>query len=151
LAYSIHVKVLFLCTTNSANSIMAESVLALVGKDRFEAHSAGVAPAGRANQQVVEFLQGRKLAVKTGQPKSWHHYTGKQAPRFDYVITLSEDADEFADELPGRPAIAHWRLDDEQIGSADPLVAKQAIRDLYAELTRRIKLFARARVAVRPA
>ena len=104
-------KTLFLCTGNSARSIIAEYLLRARGKERFESHSAGAKPAGRVNPFAIEVLQKHyALDASQARSKSWEEY---RDVAFDFVITLCDKARESCPVWPGQPVIAHW-------GSPDP-------------------------------
>jgi len=135
--------VLFLCTRNSMQSIIAESVLRSVGKGRFNVCSAGLEPAPRMPAEVLEFLQQRQLPIEGLRPKSWRQFTAAQAPKFGFVIALTEPAAALAASHPwdGDPVVAHWSADD---GEEDPVdeASSAALRDTFWVLSRRIKIFA---------
>jgi arsenate reductase len=135
--------VLFLCTRNSADSILAESILRSVGKARFQAFSAGCQPAAAVSEQVLDFLRERQLPVEELRSKSWREFVGPQAPTLAFVITLSEHAAAFAAQQswPGDPLLAHWTLDAEEDGPQGELSGWD-IRDHFWVLSRRIKIFA---------
>ena len=135
--------VLFLCTRNSADSIIAESILRSVGRTRFHAFSAGCQPAGAVSERVLEFLRERQLPVEGLRPKSWLEFTGPAAPKLEFVITLSgRAASAAASQAWGEnPLLAHWTLDAEEDGPQDELSGWD-IRDRFWVLSRRIKIFA---------
>lgn len=136
--------VLFLCTRNSTQSIIAESVLRSVGRGRFNVCSAGLEPAPQMPSEVLEFLQERQLPTDGLRPKSWRQFTESQAPKFGFVIALTEPAAAIAASHPweGDPVVAHWSADD----GLDELTAEEAsgpaLRDTFWVLSRRIKIFA---------
>jgi len=135
--------VLFLCTRNSTQSIIAESVLRSLGKGRFNACSAGLEPAPSMPAEVLEFLQERQLPVEGLSPKSWRQFTASPAPKFGFVIALTEAAAAASASYrwEGDPVLAHWSADD---GDEDALgdVSDAALRDTFWVLSRRIKIFA---------
>ena len=133
--------VLFLCTRNSADSILAESILRSVGKARFQAFSAGCQPAGAVSEPVLDFLRERQLPAEGLRSKSWLEFMGPQAPKLEFVITLSGRAAAASQPWGGDPLIAHWTLDAEEDGpQGDP--SGWDIRDRFWVLSRRIKIFA---------
>ena len=137
--------VLFLCTGNSARSIMAEAIMNRVGAGRFRAYSAGSMPAGKVNPHAITLLE--KLNYKTGgfRSKGWEEFSrasNPDAPELDFVFTVCDNAaGEVCPYWPGQPMTAHWGLPDpaEVEGSeADKWVA---FRDTFKALDNRIKIF----------
>ncbi|MGC3981023.1 MAG: arsenate reductase ArsC [Steroidobacteraceae bacterium] len=135
--------VLFLCTGNSARSIMAESLLRHWGKDEFVAYSAGSYPKGEVHPMTLELLERMKFPTEGLRSKSWDEFIASTAPEMDFVITVCDDAaGETCPIWPGQPMTAHW-------GVADPTKVQGTERDkLFAfrralmELENRIKVFA---------
>ena len=106
-------KVLFLCTGNSARSIMAEALLNHWGGGRFEAHSAGSKPRGEVHPLTLEVLERHRLPVHGARSKSWNEFSGAGAPELDCVLTVCGNAaNEVCPLWRGRPATAHWGVDD---------------------------------------
>lgn len=134
-------RVLFLCTGNSARSIIAESLLRHQGGDRFEAHSAGSEPAGMIQPLALELLERYGLPTDELRSKSLDVYTGPDAPPFDFVITVCDHAAEQCPMFPGQPVTAHWGLPDPAKVEGDEAHRMQAYRNALADLERRIKLF----------
>jgi arsenate reductase len=135
--------VLFLCTHNSARSVMAEAILEKHGGGRFRAYSAGSKPIAKPNAEVVEKL--RALGHDTTQlhSKSWHEFTGPDAPRMDFVITLCDTPR--GQECPdfGEVAVtAAWPLPDPAKFSGSAVERAALLNELYASLRRRIEIFA---------
>lgn len=106
-------RVLFLCTANSARSILAEAALSRAGAGRFEAHSAGSTPRGQVNPAALELLAAEGFDVAAFRSKSWDEFAAPGAPPLDFVITLCDSAaGEACPVWPGRPVTAHWGLPD---------------------------------------
>jgi arsenate reductase len=133
--------VLFLCTGNSARSILAESLLNHWGRGRFRAFSAGSFPKGQVHPFAIELLQRTHLPTEGLRSKSWDEFSATGAPPIDFVITVCDNAaGEVCPIWPGKPMTAHW-------GIADPASVQgdaektAAFRRALAELEARIKLF----------
>jgi len=134
-------KVLFLCTGNSARSILAEALLNSRGQGRFEAFSAGSQPVGRVNPHALALLQQIGLPTSGLRSKSWDEFAAPAAPALDYVFTVCDSAaNEVCPVWPGRPVTAHWGLPDP--AGVHGTVAEQAkaFHDAYVVLDRRIAL-----------
>ena len=133
--------VLFLCTGNSARSILAESMLNSVGRPRFKAYSAGSRPTGRINAFVLEYLRANHMPADTLHSKSWDEFAREGAPAMDLVITVCDNAaGEVCPIWPGQPITAHWGVPDPAgvIGSdADKRVA---VSDVARVLLSRIRI-----------
>lgn len=133
---------LFLCTGNSARSIMAEAILARLGEGRFRAHSAGSHPAGRVHPLALEMLEQRGHATEGFRSKSWDEFAAPGAPKLDFVFTVCDDAaSETCPTWPGQPMSAHWGIADPAgfVGTED--ARRRDFRRAYLELHRRIELF----------
>jgi arsenate reductase len=131
-------KVLFLCTGNSARSILAEQFLRRIAPTRFEAYSAGASPRGRVNPLVEELLRDVYHIDPSGsRSKSWEEY--RDIP-FDFVITVCDRARETCPIWPGQPIVAHWSSEDPDSASNDE-EAKRIVRKAALEIYRRIELF----------
>jgi arsenate reductase len=136
-------KVLFLCTGNSARSIIAEAILNEKGQGKFRAYSAGSQPKGAVNPNTIKLLQGLGYDVAALRSKSWDEFAKPGAPPIDFIITVCDDAaDEPCPVWPGKPMTAHW-------GVADPAAVKGtqaeiagAFREAYRLLSRRVELLA---------
>ncbi len=133
--------VLFLCTGNSARSILAEALLGVLGKERFVAYSAGSHPSGRVQALAAE------LAVKLGYPaeklrsKSWDEYAVEGAPKMDFIITVCDNAaGEMCPIWPGQPISAHWGVPDPAAVEGSEEQRRAAFRDAYTTLRRRVEL-----------
>ncbi len=134
--------VLFLCTGNSARSIVAEALLNHWGKGRFRAYSAGSRPKGAVNPLTLELLRAMKLPTERLRSKSWNEFARPDAPRMDFVFTVCDQAaSEVCPVWPGQPITAHWGVPDPAAveGTRDEKMA--AFRDAFHRLDTRIKLF----------
>jgi protein-tyrosine-phosphatase len=134
--------VLFLCTGNSARSIMGEAILNKIGAGKFHAYSAGSQPKGAIHPRTLELLE--RLGHTTGalRSKSWDEFTAKQAPALDFVFTVCDNAaNEACPVWPGQPMTAHWGVPDPAAaeGSEDDIA--RAFKDAFKYLHRRIDLF----------
>lgn len=138
-----HFNVLFLCTGNSARSIIAESILNSVGNGRFTAFSAGSRPGGTVNPLVLEFLKANGVPTEDARSKSWDEFATPNAPQMDIVITVCDRAAaETCPVWPGHPAQAHWGAPDPAAYMDNPDKAKQVIRDVFHMMQRRISILA---------
>ena len=135
--------VLFLCTHNSARSILAEALLNHLGKGRFIAYSAGSAPRanGQPNPLAVQTLQDAGIATQGLHSKSWDQFIGPDAPPIDLVITVCGNAEQACPIFPGRPATAHWGYDDPSAGEASDDIKRVAFRTTLFLLRRRLEAF----------
>jgi arsenate reductase len=133
--------VLFLCTGNSARSILAEAVLNHRGAGRFRAWSAGSHPVGRVNPGALEVLAQARLPTEGLRSKSWDEFAAPGAPPLDFVFTVCDNAaNEVCPVWPGQPVTAHWGLPDPAAVTGDA-ERQKAFRDTYVALERRISLF----------
>lgn len=133
--------VLFLCTGNSARSIIAESVLNQLGQGRFKAFSAGSMPAGTVNTHVLELLQRNKMPTEGIRSKSWDEFASADAPKLDFVFTVCDQAaGEVCPVWPCQPMTAHWGLEDPaQVAGEEE--QKRAVSNAFMQLNRRIGIF----------
>ncbi len=133
--------VLFLCTGNSARSIIAESVLNQLGQGRFKAFSAGSMPAGAVNAHVLELLQRNKMPIEGIRSKSWDEFVLADAPKLDFVFTVCDQAaGEVCPVWPGQPMTAHWGLEDPaQVAGEEE--QKRAVSNAFMQINRRIGIF----------
>ena len=133
---------LFLCTGNSARSILSEAILNRLGDGRFRAFSAGSKPAGRVNPGALELLSERDYSTAELRSKSWDEFAGPDAPRMDYVITVCNNAaGETCPVWPGHPATKHWDIADPAgVGKTDQ-ERRAAFEAAYATLQKRITDF----------
>ena len=133
--------VLFLCTGNSARSIIAEALLNAMGKGRFHAHSAGSRPSGRINPYVAEHLEAVGMTTSGARSKSWDEFARPDAPKMDLVITVCDDAaGEACPVWPGMPAKAHWSAPDPAAHMEPPDKAREVVREVFHLMQRRISL-----------
>ena len=133
--------VLFLCTGNSARSIIAEALLNAMGKDRFHAYSAGSHPSRRINPHVAEYLASVGIDTRNARSKSWDEFARPDAPRMDLVITVCDQAaGEACPVWPGMPARAHWSAPDPAAHMDHPEKARAVARDVFHLMQRRIAL-----------
>ncbi|MEO5693457.1 MAG: arsenate reductase ArsC [Usitatibacter sp.] len=138
----MRIHVLFLCRRNSARSIMAESMLNALGGGRFKAYSAGSEPLGRVHPLAIELLNRHGYDTAGARSKDWSEFTGPQAPRLDYVISLCDESAELACRVfGGKPVRAHWPIADPAVvqGSADS--QRQAFLRALSSLRRRVQRF----------
>jgi len=134
--------VLFLCTGNSARSILAEVLLNQMGRGRFRAYSAGSTPAGRVNPYALELLQKNRLPTEGLASKSWDVFADVQAPRMDFVFTVCDNAaGEVCPVWPGQPMNAHWGISDPAAVEGDDEARRKAFFRAYNELSHRIGIF----------
>ncbi|MBC7990953.1 MAG: arsenate reductase ArsC [Luteimonas sp.] len=133
--------VLFLCTGNSARSIMAEAVLNVLGAGRFQAFSAGSHPGGTVQPMAAELAQSMGYPIEKMRSKSWDEFATDGAPEMDMVITVCDHAaGEACPVWLGHPALAHWGVADPVAVEGDEDTRKRAFVAAYATLRRRIEL-----------
>jgi arsenate reductase len=132
--------VLFLCTGNSARSILAESLMNHWGKGRFRGFSAGSFPKGAVHPLALELLRGLDLPSDGLRSKSWNEFAEPGAPPMDFVITVCDQAaGETCPVWPGHPVAAHWGVPDPAAASGSESERRQAFRNAFAALERRVK------------
>ncbi len=137
-----HYNVLFLCTGNSARSILAESILNQKGKPNFTAYSAGSHPTGRVNPGALKMLESAGLPNAGLRSKSWDEFAKPGAPKLDFIFTVCDNAaNEVCPVWPGQPMTAHWGVPDPAAVSGSPEQIERAFRDAFVALERRIELF----------
>jgi arsenate reductase len=134
--------VLFLCTGNSARSIMAECIMNREGVGRFRAYSAGSMPAGKVNPHALNLLRKLNFDVSGLRSKSWEEFSGPDAPKLDFVFTLCDNAaNEVCPVWPGQPMTAHWGLPDPAAVEGTDAEKALAFDDTYRMLFQRITIF----------
>ncbi|HEY1503160.1 MAG TPA: arsenate reductase ArsC [Stellaceae bacterium] len=134
--------VLFLCTGNSARSILGEALMNHWGKGRFHAFSAGSFPKGEVNPLALELLRSLRLPTDGMRSKSWSEFARADAPVMDFVITVCDNAaNEVCPIWPGQPITAHWGVPDPAAMEGTAAQRFAAFRDAYRRLDARIKLF----------
>ena len=134
--------VLFLCTGNSARSIIAEAILNRAGRGRFKAFSAGSQPKGTINPRTLDLLRKFNYDVSTLRSKSWTEFAKPGAPDLDFVFTVCDNAaGESCPLWPGQPITAHWGIPDPAAASGTQAEIALAFKDAYRMLNRRIDLF----------
>ncbi len=135
--------VLFLCTGNSARSIMAESILNSVGAGRFHAYSAGSHPTGNVNPLALELLRSTRMPTEGLASKSWERFAKAGTPQLDFVITVCDNAaGEVCPVWPGQPMTAHWGIPDPAAVTGNDAQRRKAFSDASHVLLNRIRIFA---------
>jgi arsenate reductase len=134
--------VLFLCTGNSARSILAEVLIEHWGRGRFKGFSAGSFPRGSVNPSALDLLERLHLRTSGLRSKSWNEFAQPDAPAMEFVFTVCDQAaDEVCPVWPGNPVTAHWGVPDPASIEGTDEQCRQAFRDAYRQLEARIKLF----------
>ena len=135
--------VLFLCTGNSARSIMAESILRQVGADHFRAFSAGSHPAGRVNPFALELLARNRMPTDGLRSKNWDEFAQRGEPKLDFVFTVCDSAaGEVCPVWPGQPMTAHWGVPDPAAVEGSDEDKRKAFGEASRTLLNRIRIFA---------
>ncbi len=137
-----HYNVLFLCTGNSARSIMAEAILNGKSNPHFTAYSAGSSPTGKVRPEALKLLQLAKLPTESARSKSWREFALPGAPQMSFVFTVCDSAaKEVCPLWPGQPMTAHWGIADPAAATGTTEEIDRAFRDAFVTLDRRISLF----------
>jgi protein-tyrosine-phosphatase len=135
-------QVLFLCTGNSARSIMAEAILNKVGAGKFRAYSAGSQPKGKVHPETLRLLQSLKYDTSGCRSKSWSEFANPGSPLLDFVFTVCDNAaGEACPVWPGQPMTAHWGIPDPADAKGNPAEVALAFKDAYRMLHQRIGVF----------
>jgi arsenate reductase (thioredoxin) len=139
--------VLFLCTGNSARSILAEALIERLGEGRFRGYSAGSHPKGSVHPLALEFLQSLGYSTERHRSKGWEEFARPGAPELDFVFTVCDDAaGEVCPVWPGSPVTAHWGVPDPAAAEGDAIARKRAFVSTYRMLEKRIGLFTSLRI-----
>jgi protein-tyrosine-phosphatase len=134
--------VLFLCTGNSARSIMAEAIMNRVGGGKFKAYSAGSMPKGEVHPKTIEILKRNAFRTEDFRSKGWEEFSGPDAPKLDFVFTVCDNAaNEVCPIWPGQPMTAHWGVPDPAAATGNVAEIALAFADTYRILNNRITLF----------
>lgn len=134
---------LFLCTGNSARSIIAEAILNKLGAGKFRAYSAGSQPKGQVNPYALTLLESLGYDTSGFRSKSWREFAERGAPPLDFVFTVCDNAaGETCPVWPGQPMTAHWGVPDPAEATGSPAEIALAFKDAYRMLHRRIEIFA---------
>lgn len=134
--------VLFLCTGNSARSIIAEAIVNREGRGRFRAFSAGSMPKGEVNPHTLALLRGLNYPTEGLRSKSWDEFAGPGAPKLDFVFTVCDDAaGEVCPVWPGQPVTAHWGMPDPAAATGSPAEVALAFADAYRMIKSRLGVF----------
>ena len=134
--------VLFLCTGNSARSVIAEAILNKAGAGKFHAYSAGSQPKGQVNPRALQLLQSLGYDTAEMRSKSWDVFATDGAPKFDFVFTVCDNAAaESCPVWPGQPMTAHWGIADPAEAKGTPAEVSLAFKEAYRLLNQRISIF----------
>lgn len=133
--------VLFLCTGNSARSILAEAYLSSAGRERFRAFSAGSHPAGTVNPYALELLARHRIDTAGFRSKNWNEFSRPGAPEIDMIFTVCDNAaGEVCPVWPGKPITAHWGVEDPAAVTGSDDAKRRAFLKAFSELSSRINL-----------
>jgi arsenate reductase len=137
-----HYNVLFLCTGNSARSIMAEAILNAKGRPLFTAYSAGSHPSGVVRPEALKLVELARLPIEGLRSKNWEEFAKPGAPKMNFVFIVCDSAaQEMCPIWPGQPMTAHWGVPDPAVVKGTPEQIERAFRHAYLILERRISLF----------
>ena len=136
-----HYNVLFLCTGNSARSIMAEAIMNHKGAPTFTAYSAGSHPSGAVRQEALAQIESAGLSTDGLRSKSWDEFAAPEAPQLDFVFTVCDNAaQEICPHWPGQPITAHWGVPDPVAVTSSAADSERAFKQAFSMLQRRITL-----------
>ena len=139
---------LFLCTGNSARSVLAECILNREGRGRFVAYSAGSQPKGEIHPLALALLERQHFDTRGLRSKRWDEFAGPHAPKLDFVFTVCDNAaNETCPVWPGQPVTAHWGIPDPAALEGTPAAKEQAFADAFRALTARIRAFVKLPLA----
>jgi protein-tyrosine-phosphatase len=142
MAFDKHYNVLFLCTGNSARSIMAECILNRAGDGRFSGYSAGSHPGGRVHPYALSLLKSRNHSTDELSSKSWDEFAAEEAPKMDFVFTVCDNAaGEICPIWPGTPMTAHWPFPDPAAFDGAEAEHRALFAEVYGMLEPRISIF----------
>jgi arsenate reductase (thioredoxin) len=134
--------VLFLCTGNSARSIIAEAILNREGRGMFRAFSAGSQPKGKVHPHTLDLLRKLNFDTESFRSKNWNEFTGPDAPKLDFVFTVCDNAaGEACPFWPGQPMTAHWGVPDPAAATGNEAEIRLAFADAFRMLNNRISVF----------
>jgi arsenate reductase len=137
-----HYNVLFLCTGNSARSIMAEAIMNRKGRENFTAFSAGSHPTGAVRPEAIRQIEQAGLSAADARSKSWDEFSRPDAPHLSFVFTVCDNAaNEVCPFWPGQPMTAHWGIPDPASAQGSPAEVERAYSQAFQALDRRISLF----------
>lgn len=137
-----HYNILFLCTGNSARSIMAEGIMNFKGQPQFTAYSAGSHPSGRVRPEALRQLETAQISTGGLRSKSWDEFSTPDSPKLDFVFTVCDNAaNEVCPIWPGQPMTAHWGVPDPAAVKGTEEEVQKAFRDAFFLVDRRISLF----------
>ena len=135
--------VLFLCTGNSARSVMAEALLATIGKGRFRTFSAGSHPGGSINPFAIEQIKPTGYPIENLRSKNWDEFAGPDAPQMDFIITVCDNAaGEVCPVWPGHPVSAHWRFEDPAAAVGTDEEKRAVFSRIFRQIMARVNTFA---------
>lgn len=134
--------VLFLCTGNSARSIMAEALMATLGNGKFKAYSAGSHPTGQVNALAIEMVKKTGYSLENLRSKNWDEFAVPGAPKMDFIFTVCDNAaGEVCPVWPGRPVTAHWGFEDPAAVQGSEEKKRRAFQRVFRQISSRIELF----------